>query len=275
MKVFKQLTKTAVVASLAALTTFTFADNDLSGFSPAQQTQLKAYVHDAVPQAIMDRPKVVMDAAQKYQKQQQEAQVIAAKKVIVAKINDFLRDPNTPVSNPKGNITLVEFFDYQCSVCHMMYPVIAQVAKQFPNLRLVYKDLPIFGPASVYAAKGSFAAYQQSPKLYLAYRDALFKSNKMEGKLTDTDVDAIAKKVGLDMSKFHKAINSPAVAAQIQDNAALAQSLKLVGTPAMIVAPSTATSNISLSKIAFIPGGARPQQLAATVAMVQQASASK
>jgi protein-disulfide isomerase len=275
MKVFKQFAKTAIVLSISAVTTLAFAGdkNDLSGFNAAQQTQIKDYVTNAVPQVIMSKPKVVLDAAKKYQQQQQQEQVKTAKKVILAKSNDFLRDPNTPVYNPKGTITLVEFFDYQCSVCHMMYPVINQVAKQFPNLRIVYKDLPIFGPGSVYAAKGSFAAYKQSPQLYLAYHDAMFQSKKMEGQLKEADVDVIAKKVGLDMSKFHKDINSPEISAQLQDNAALAQALKLVGTPAMIIAPSTATSGLSENKLAFIPGGARPAQLTQAVLAVQQASA--
>jgi len=275
MRFVQQFAKTAMVITLSTLSTLALAatsQSNLSSFNAAQQTQIKNYVHDAVPKVIMSKPKVVLDAAKKYQLTQQQQQTLSAKKVILAKINDFLRNPKTPVENPTGKVTLVEFFDYQCSVCHMMFPVINQVAKQFPNLRLVYKDLPIFGPGSVYAAKGSFAAYQQSPQLYLAYRNALMQSDKMEGKLKTADVDAIAQKVGLNMTKFHQTINSPAVNQELQNNAALAQSLKLVGTPAMIIAPTNATSSLPMNKLVFIPGGARPAQLAAAVAAIEKAS---
>lgn len=275
MKFFKQFSKAAFVLSCAGLSTFSFADDQqapLSGFSASQQSQIKDYVNTAVPQVIMSQPKVVMDAVKKFQDEQQQEQILSAKKVIEAKINDILHDSQTPTYNPNGTTTLVEFFDYQCSVCHMMYPVINQVAKQFPNLRIVYKDLPIFGPASVYAAKGSFAAYAQSPELYLAYHDALFTSSKMEGQLKNSDVDLIAKKVGLDMVAFHKAINSPEIDAQVQANTELAQALQLQGTPAMIIAPTAATSSITDDKIVFIPGGARKEQLAQAVQIIEQAS---
>ena len=275
MKFFKQCSKAALVLSCAGLSALSFADdqpNALSGFTASQQSEIKDYVNSAVPQVIMSQPKVVIDAAKKFQDQQQQEQIVAAKNVIKSKITEVLHDPQTPVYNPNGTVTLVEFFDYQCSVCHMMYPVINQVAKQFPNLRIVYKDLPIFGPASVYAAQGSFAAYAQSPELYLAYHDALFTSPKMEGQLKDSDVDMIAKKVGLDMSAFHKAINASEAKAEVQANTELAQALQLQGTPAMIIVPTAATSTITDDKVVFIPGGARPEQLAQAINMVEQAS---
>ena len=124
-------------------------------------------------------------------------------------------------------------------------------------------------------AKGSFAAYKQSPELYLAYHDALFTSTKMEGQLKTTDVDLIAKKAGLDMTAFHAAMNSPQVSADLEVNTELAQALQLQGTPAMIIAPTSATSDLSDNQLVFIPGGARPEQLAQAVQMVEQAQASK
>jgi protein-disulfide isomerase len=275
MRSFNLFSKTAIAVSLAALSFSAFADassSDLSGFNPAQQSQIKDYVNATVPKVIMSQPKIVIDAAKEFQDQQQQDQVKSAKTVILAKIDDVLRDKQSPVYNPQGTTTLVEFFDYQCSVCHMMYPVINQVAKQFPNLRIVYKDLPIFGPASVYAAKGSFAAYAQSPELYLAYHDALFTSTKMEGQLKNSDVDLMAKKAGLNMPAFFKAIHSAQASQAIEDNTELAQALQLQGTPAIIIAPTAATSSTSSDKIVFIPGGARPEQLAQAVQMVDQGS---
>ena len=185
MNTSKFLTLAVGITSLLTISATTIAANksDLSGFNTSQQQQIRSYVQDAVPQVILAKPGIVFDAAKKFKQQQQQLLVKKTKVTILAKIKDLLRNPATPVVNPDGKITLVEFFDYQCSVCHLMYPVINAVEKANPGLRIVYKDLPIFGPASVYAAKGSFAAYKQGRTLYLAYRNALFTQSKMEGRL--------------------------------------------------------------------------------------------
>jgi protein-disulfide isomerase len=269
---------TRFVVAAAALTlsvagsAFAQGDTSLSAFNAKQQAQIKAYVNSAIPHTLMSHPEDIFNSVKKFQQAQQQKRVDAGKQMISTRIDAFLRDPATPVVNPNGKVTLVEFYDYQCSVCHMMFPIINAVAHDNPNLRIVYKDFPIFGPVSTYAAKGSFAAWQQSPKLYDAYHNALFHSGLMEGKLTIAAVDQMAKRAGLSMAKFHAAIKSKAVAAAVQSNMNLAQSLKLTGTPALIVAPTSATSKTPIGEIGFIPGGARQGQLEQMVKQIQSKS---
>jgi protein-disulfide isomerase len=184
-------------------------------------------------------------------------------------LNDFLHDSQTPVVNAKGTTTLVEFFDYQCSICHMMYSVINSIAAMDPHLRIVYKDFPIFGPASTYAAKGSFAAYQQGPKLYKAYHDAMFNIGAMEGSMTIPEVDMAAQGAGLNMKAFHAAVNSKVVANELKQSIALGKSIKMIGTPALIVAPSNASAKTSMQQLSYFPGYAQKPQLLTAIAHAQ------
>src|SRR5689334_12549783 len=77
-------------------------------------------------------------------------------------VNALFHQNSDPVAgNPKGKVTVVEFFDYQCSHCMTMAPVIEAIIKNNPNVRVVFKDFPIRGPVSEFAAKAALAANKQ------------------------------------------------------------------------------------------------------------------
>ena len=94
--------------------------------------------------------------------------------VLKSRADEIFRDPDSPVGgNPDGDVTLVEFFDYNCPYCRQMVPVMAQAESADPQLRIVYKEFPILGPNSKLAAKAALATRKQGK--YLAFHKALYQ----------------------------------------------------------------------------------------------------
>ncbi|SON55029.1 Thiol:disulfide interchange protein DsbA precursor [Hartmannibacter diazotrophicus] len=142
-------------------------------------------------------------------------------------------DPAAPVlGNPEGDVTIVEFFDYQCPYCKKMHPDLMDVVKTDGNVRLVMKDWPIFGPASEYAARMAVAA---------SYQDAYGKANDAlmaeKGKLTDDAVDRILGDAGIDVDRARKDLkaNKTAIEALLSRNDQQATAFNFPGTPGLVV----------------------------------------
>src|SRR5215469_215264 len=108
-----------------------------------------------------------------------------------------LRDPEIPaLGNPQGDLTVVEYFDYQCPFCKKLAPEIAQVIREDGNIRLVLKDWPIFGAVSTSAAKLALATKYQNK--YEAAHDALIGATE---KLTEANIPDLLAKAGVDVDK--------------------------------------------------------------------------
>ncbi|TIO11831.1 MAG: DsbA family protein, partial [Mesorhizobium sp.] len=126
---------------------------------------------------------------------QRQAQAAQVKQVVKARADDLFRDKRSPVGgNAEGNVTLVEFFDYNCPYCRMMAPIMDQAVAGDPQLRIVYKEFPILGPDSVFAAKAALAADKQGK--YAAFHKALYGSRT---RVTEAAVLKIAADAGLDV----------------------------------------------------------------------------
>lgn len=145
---------------------------------------------------------------------------------------------NAVAGNPNGNVTLVEFFDYQCHYCRKMLPVIQQLIKADPNLRVIYKEYVLFGPSSEIATRAALAAQLQNK--YLAMHLAMMTATKP---LNIEEIAHLAHTVGLDTSKLADDMNSPLITRQIKENNQLAAQLGINGVPAFIVANSHIANN--------------------------------
>jgi len=137
----------------------------------------------------------------------------------------------TVAGNPNGKITMVEFFDYNCHFCRSMQPVIEDLIKKNPELRVVYKEFLLFGESSLLPVKAAFAAQQQGK--YIALHDALLKATNP---LTETEILRIAGTVGIDTQKLQTAMNSPAVDLQARATTSLIDTIGIDGAPTFIIA---------------------------------------
>lgn len=157
-------------------------------------------------------------------------------------LNRLLHQPGDPViGNPKGKITVVEFYDYQCGHCVSMADTMAAVIKANPNVRFVFKDFPIRGTMSNLAARAAVAANMQGK--YYPFAHALLTTSSP---LSQAVIMNIAKQAGLNVARLQKDMNSAAVLNLLRNNYHLAQELGINGTPAFVVGPSNATSLKSL-----------------------------
>jgi len=162
-------------------------------------------------------------------KQQQEAAIKAA---LTENRKEIFDDGVSHVAgNPKGDVTLVEFFDYRCGYCKQVQPSVLALLKEDSRLRVVLKELPVLGPDSVVAARAAIAA-QQQPGKYFAFHNAMMEHR---GQLPEAEVLRIAKASGLDVAKLKADMAAPRVTEVIERNLALATKLGIQGTPGFVI----------------------------------------
>ena len=145
----------------------------------------------------------------------------------------ILRDPDIPAAgNDKGDITIVEYFDFQCPYCRKVSPELAQVVREDGHVRLVFKDWPIFGGPSIYAARLTLAAKYQGK--FLEAHEALISLNE---KLSEEKVDATLEAAGIDLARAKNDLeaNRAAIDAILARNHEQAVGLGFQGTPAFII----------------------------------------
>jgi protein-disulfide isomerase len=126
---------------------------------------------------LLKNPEVIMEALQVLQERQRAAEAEDLKGTIAERSAEILNDPAAPVGgNPSGDITLVEFFDYNCPYCRRVAPTVTALIEDDPNLRLVYKEFPILGPGSQFAARAALASRAQGK--YLAFHETLMDAGQ-------------------------------------------------------------------------------------------------
>lgn len=221
-------------------------------FTPEQIKQIQQITRDY----LIKNPDVLVAASQTLQQQDAEKQMTQGKQGAKTNIVALINAPDALVAgNPKGSVTLVEFFDYQCGHCKEMASSIDALIKANPNLRVVFKDFPIFGQGSVMAAAAAFAANKQGK--YYVFHQALLNS---DGPLSEDKLYAAAQKAGLDVNRLKSDMssNQKAINDMLSANFNLVKALGLVGTPAFIAATTNATKN---SDIEFAPGAVPQDKL--------------
>jgi protein-disulfide isomerase len=221
-------------------------------FTPEQKAAIEKIMHDY----LVAHPTVLIEATQALQKQQQQEMVSNAESAIKKNGKSLFNEPASPVlGNPKGNVTLVEFFDYQCNVCQRMAPTIDSLIQKNPNLRVELKQWPIFGATSEYAAKAALASVEQNK--FSPFYQALITA---KGRLDESRVLAMALKVGLNTEQLKKDMKNPSIDKELANNLKLAEAMRLAGTPAFIIA-KTPNGIYANAKTSFVPGGASESSL--------------
>lgn len=228
-------------------------------FNNLQKTQIEHIVRDY----LLNHPEVLLEAARSLQEKQHAMMAKQAKTAITKNAQQLFADPVSPViGNPKADITIVEFFDFQCPYCKHMAPILMELVKSDPNIRIVFKQLPIFGEQSEFAAKAALASTKQNK--YLAFNNALLQAKTP---FSQDQTLEVAKSVGLDIKTLQANMQDSAYTQEITSNEALANALGLVGTPAFVISKVTVNDN----KITNDPVNSIFLPNAATLSMLQQA----
>jgi protein-disulfide isomerase len=180
---------------------------------------------------LLEHPEVIMEAVGRLEARKRAAEEGEAQTALKAQADEVFNDPASPVGgNPAGDVTIVEFFDYNCPYCRRVAGPMRETMAADAQLRVVYKEFPILGPNSVFAAKAALAAHRQGR--YVAFHDALMQ---VKGAADEAGVLRIAAEIGLDVERLKSDMADPAIQSAIERNLKLAQALRIAGTPGFVI----------------------------------------
>jgi protein-disulfide isomerase len=212
---------------------------------------------EAIEQVVRDyllrHPEVVIEALQRAEAQRREAARQRTRQAVLARRQELLHDPASPVGgNPAGSVTVVEFFDYRCPHCRRMAPVLKALLAEDPGIRLVFKEWPILGPDSVVAARAALAAAHQG-----RYVDAHDRLMGEPGSLTAARAVRALVELGLEEGRLRVDMERPEVAAALGRVAVLAEALGIDGTPALVVGDELVIGAVDLDTLRALVTRAR------------------
>lgn len=215
---------------LAAMLSAAVAPASAQSLTPEQR---KA-VTDIVRETLLKNPEIIQEAMIELERRNAVAQADAQRNAVTAE-QARLIDPATSVivGNPQGDVTLVEFMDYNCGFCKRAMEDIRAIAKDDPRLKIVIKDFPILGPDSVEASRVALAVRGQLQGA--KYFDFHTKLMAVKGRVNGAKALEIAKEFGADVERAKKDVESAATRGAIEDTVALGDRLGLTGTPAFII----------------------------------------
>ncbi len=218
-------------------------------FTPDQRREIVKIVRDA----MKADPSILRDAVAALQAEEQSREEADTKSRIADKHQGLVADGSDPVAgNPAGDVTLVEFYDPRCQYCRRMLPALAALLQKDHGVRLVYKDIPVLGPASVMESRAILAARQQGA--YGRMQEALM-SNPAQPSMSM--IAETARGLGLDPTRLAADMASAPVSRKIEANLSLARALKVEGTPVFVVGDT------------LIPGAVDQASLEAAVAQAR------
>lgn len=199
-------------------------------FTPEQRKAIEALVRET----ILKNPEILQEALVELDRRNQTAQADAQKQAVKAEAEAIFNTPNQIVAgNPKGDVTLVEFFDYNCGFCKRALDDLAGMIKADAKLKVVLKDFPILGPDSVEASRVAIALKNQIKGD--KYWDFHVKLMAQKGRINGEKALEVAREAGADLARLKKDLEAPETRSAITDIVALGDRLGLSGTPAFIV----------------------------------------
>jgi len=200
-------------------------------FSAGQRGEVERIVREY----LIAHPEVIQEAMAELEKRQTAAEAEKHKVAVKQYSQALFSSPRQVVlGNPNGNVTFVEFFDYNCGYCKRAMDDMLTLLKDDPKLKVVLKEFPVLGPGSVEAAQVAVAVRMQDKtgKKYLEFHQKLLGGR---GQADKARALAVAKEIGLDMARLDKDIGSPEVRATLQESFKLAEALGLNGTPSYVI----------------------------------------
>ncbi len=198
-----------------------------ANIGPAQRKEIEGIIRSY----LLNNPEIILEMQREFERRMEAAQQERMKLALSQYRDEIFYSPTTPVAgNPKGDVTVVEFFDYNCGFCRRAISAMAKLVESDKNVRFLFKEFPIFGKDSEAAARIAVAAKKQGKywEMHRALLEAPGRANEAKGL-------RIAKKLGLDIEQLKRDMNSEEVKKEIRDAQALADKLGIRGTPHFLI----------------------------------------
>jgi len=221
MRLKQSLLGLAATMLASAMFVIPLGAQDKSGFDDSQKNEIRAIIKDY----LLKEPEVLREALMALNRKQEEAAETERKKALSS-----LYKEETPYSVGDGNITVVEFFDYNCGYCRKAFEQVSELAQQEKDLRVVFVEFPILSEGSRVASQAAIASTKQNK--YWEFHQALMKHN---GPVQPDTVFKVAADVGLDVEKLKADMKAPEVDELIEKNLQLGTAMGVQGTPAFFI----------------------------------------
>lgn len=202
----------------------------LQGTSSSRyESSVEKWVNENPEKIIESVNKFVMEKQKEIVQQRRQA----ASGTIKTRLSEIQNTKYSGVVNPRGTVTVVEFFDYNCGYCKQVSRSVERLAKENKDVRVIFKELPILGASSKYAAQVGTAIAIKYPGKYMAFHSAMMEGNAR----TAEGVKQAVKKAGLNFSSVKQVLNSESAKIEkaLSSNIKLATEIGVEGTPALIV----------------------------------------
>jgi protein-disulfide isomerase len=240
---FRFFAATATVLALT-LTIPVSTTASAEDFSPGQRTQIESIVRDY----LLKNPELLQEVMQELEKKHNVAEAAKQQTAIADNAQALFNSPrHVTLGNPQGDVTFVEFFDYNCGYCKRAMSDMMELLKD-PKLKVVLKEFPVLGPGSVEAAQVAVAVRMQDKtgKKYLDFHQKLMGGR---GQADKAKAMAAAKDSGLDMARLQKDLTSDEIRVSLQESFKLAESLGLNGTPSYVVGNDVLIGAVGLAAL--------------------------
>ena len=211
-------------------------------FSAPQKSEIERIVRGY----LIEHPEVLQEAMTELEKRQTAAESAKHKSAVKDHAEALFSSPRQVVlGNPAGNVTFVEFFDYNCGYCKRAMSDMLTLMKDDPKLKVVLKEFPVLGPGSVEAAQVAVAVRMQDKggKKYLEFHQKLLGGR---GQADKAHALAVAKDIGMDMTRLEKDLTSPEVKSTLEESFKLAEALGLNGTPSYVIGSDVVIGAVGL-----------------------------
>lgn len=222
-----------------------------SAFTPEETGEIEAIVRDY----LIRNPQVLLEALDALEGQRMAETQELQREAIAQASEELAATPEgTAAGNPEGDVTLVEFFDYNCSFCRRAHGDMKALIDSDPDLRVVLKEIPVLGPQSEEASRVSLAVRHLAPERYTEFHDALISG---EGLADETSALATAVRLGLDETELREAMDGPDVESALQEGARLASLLQITGTPSYVIGDELIPGAVGAAPLAERIGNVR------------------
>ena len=236
MRLFRPLVPALLALSLCGGASIASAQS----FTDAQRNDIETIVKNY----LVAHPEVIEEAINELSKRQAAADEVKHEAVIAQNAKEIFNSPRGVVlGNKNGDVTFVEFFDYNCGYCKRAMGDMLTLLKTDPKLKVVLKEFPVLSAGSVEAAKVAIAARMQDPTKYLDFHTRLLGGR---GPADKARAMQAAKDAGYDTARIEKDLNSPEIKATIEENLKLAEEMGLNGTPSYVIGKQIVVGAVGL-----------------------------
>ncbi|PCJ05719.1 MAG: disulfide bond formation protein DsbA [Rhodobacteraceae bacterium] len=245
----------AGVATALALLTAPVQALDLTTMNAAERAAFGAEVRAY----LLENPEVIIEAVNLLEQRQADSEAAQDVALVANNMDELQNDGYSWVGgNPDGDITLVEFMDYRCGYCRRAAPEVAQLLTEDGNIRLVIKEFPILGEASVLSSRFAIATrLVAGADAYKQVHDALIEFG---GEPSDVSLRRLSEGLGLDTDAIMAKMDAPEIDHELSQNRALAQRLKISGTPTFVLEDELLRGYLPADQMSVIIADKRDQR---------------